>query len=408
MFIGLICLILTGCVRRTQQEASIPVLRIGSINIKNDLKPDNNTEGYGTEIWVRKVQNGFITSNTSDELTIEVLKSTIIAFQSHISFHVKVVYFLNKNPIKTQVEIKGTEDLNNNFSAVLEKVSQDISAEILRNLAKDYGEMLVMPTGKSQPQSQINSRRIQDNATIDDLSKFLNKANDLDRKAGKTIEEALSNPEPRATIVTAGAVQTLQGKLINKPKVEAKTVIPIDLLEAGQTSNSNTHSIIDAPPKDAPTITNIISNAPIQGATKTTVSIVQKNAVQPKSLAFDALQELQEPVKKEEVTRQESKEQHKPIETISQINKGNQATDLQIGTETQESMEDKSVINNKNTLEVDSIKQDALPVNTVDGNQEATESTTLMETQPLEGSDTNKLNIPVEESKNTRYEQLIN
>jgi len=421
MFIWLMCLFLASCSRRVQEEVtSIPVLHIGAIHVKNELKPVNNTEGYGTEIWIRKVQNGFIRSNTGDILTLEVLKSTIIPFASHIAFHVKVVYFLNRNPVKTQVEVKGTRDLiqhNGNFSLVLERVSQDISSQILKNLVKDYGDMVVTPKEKLQERSQLSSRRIEENPNLDDLANLLQKANELDRQAGKGLTQALEDPEPRITTSAAVAVQSFKQQRDTKP--EPKVIVPVDLLESSKNDNqpktssglATQSSGTESNPGEKKIVTKqnmpTVLNLPMEDVQTSTLqaestdSSTQTNDVS-KQLIDNFKQSTDASASPSNTidVRNEILNTAKPQTLISEEINNNQAQDL---------LMEKSA---KAERTVNTSTDSSLPV-AADSNNSKKEEIPLNQEEPAESQSADSpkstnLDLPSDETKNTRYEKLVN
>lgn len=151
MLLYVLCILLAGCMPINKQEVKTEyrpeqILSASQVEIICNLKPENSTEGYTTELWIQKLSQ-INKTGTGPKLTIKVDKSTIITMPSHncISFHTKVTCLLHSTNVRTEVEVKGTQNIQLSVTHAIEQIAEHIAHAISKNLYKDYGvDKLVM------------------------------------------------------------------------------------------------------------------------------------------------------------------------------------------------------------------------------------------------------------------------
>lgn len=151
MLLYVLCILLAGCMPINKHEVKTEyrpeqILSASQVEIICNLKPENSTEGYTTELWIQKLSQ-INKTGTGPKLTIKVDKSTIITMPSHncISFHTKVTCLLHSTNVRTEVEVKGTQNIQLSVTHAIEQIAEHIAHAISKNLYKDYGvDKLVM------------------------------------------------------------------------------------------------------------------------------------------------------------------------------------------------------------------------------------------------------------------------
>lgn len=197
MLLWSLCLLLAGCMpwnkkhKKDEELQTIPVLNVSALEIKSLVKSDNNTEGYVTDLWKENLRVNCLIGGGKNKLILEILESTIIPFESRISFQVRCIYYLEGEKVKSEIEVKGNRDIVNTFNNAVNKVANDISNQIINNLHKDYGsEFLVKDKQSIKADNSYVASRSDD--FVDKAVHGIDSIGDSAEKIGNSAQRASS------------------------------------------------------------------------------------------------------------------------------------------------------------------------------------------------------------------------